>query len=176
TSIGAIVYRIDPEIVPFDITPFSGDIFSRHGIPNGHYHFDVVATDSSGQEARANVRISVGTGMGRKYRFKDKVKDSERNQESTSDRHFLRNKRNLGHDILLTLKENHSLGLLKTKINLDSNENIMLAPITTDYLRIHNNGSIELIKQLNYELEMSHQAAVQISGPLKGMLNYFISE
>ncbi|VDO70017.1 unnamed protein product [Onchocerca flexuosa] len=49
TSKGAVVYRIEPENAPFDVTPFSGDIFSRYSIPNGKYAFDVVATDSSAQ-------------------------------------------------------------------------------------------------------------------------------
>lgn len=52
TSKGAVVYRIEPENTPFDITPFSGDIFSRYGIPNGRYFFDVVATDPFAQVSK----------------------------------------------------------------------------------------------------------------------------
>ncbi|KHN83499.1 hypothetical protein Tcan_14609 [Toxocara canis] len=48
---GAVVYRVEPEAVPFDVSPFSGDIFSRSGVPNGRYDFDVVATDRLGQIA-----------------------------------------------------------------------------------------------------------------------------
>lgn len=44
-----VVYRIEPENVPFDVTPFSGDVFSRYGVPNGRYFFDVIATDSRAQ-------------------------------------------------------------------------------------------------------------------------------
>uniref|UniRef100_A0A1I8EI80 Uncharacterized protein n=1 Tax=Wuchereria bancrofti TaxID=6293 RepID=A0A1I8EI80_WUCBA len=102
TSKGAVVYRIEPENVPFDVTPFSGDIFSRYGISNGRYFFNIVATDSFEQ-----------------------------------------------------------------KINLRPDEKVIFAPATTDYLKIHGNGLIELIKPLNYEFEMLHQAAVQISGMFK---------
>ncbi|VDK82940.1 unnamed protein product [Litomosoides sigmodontis] len=103
TPKGAVVYRIEPEDAPFDVTPFSGDIFSRYPIPNGKYLFDVVATDSFAQ-----------------------------------------------------------------KINLRPDEKVIFAPVITDYLKIHGNGLIELIKPLNYELEMLHEAAVQISGLFKG--------
>lgn len=48
-SNGAVVYRIEPANVPFDVTPFSGDIFSRYGISNGRYLFSVIATDSIAQ-------------------------------------------------------------------------------------------------------------------------------
>ncbi|EJW76160.1 hypothetical protein WUBG_12931, partial [Wuchereria bancrofti] len=54
------------------------------------------------------------------------------------------------------------------KINLRPDEKVIFAPATTDYLKIHGNGLIELIKPLNYEFEMLHQAAVQISGMFKG--------
>lgn len=52
TPKGAVVYRIEPEDAPFDVTPFSGDIFSRCPISNGKYLFDVVATDSFAQVSR----------------------------------------------------------------------------------------------------------------------------
>lgn len=46
---GVVVYRVEPETSPFDVTPLSGDVFSRYNILNGRYHFDIVATDSFGQ-------------------------------------------------------------------------------------------------------------------------------
>lgn len=55
------------------------------------------------------------------------------------------------------------------KIKLNPDEKVLVAPATTDYLKIHGNGLMELIKPLNYEFEMSHQAAVQISGLFKGL-------
>ncbi|CAG9529634.1 unnamed protein product [Cercopithifilaria johnstoni] len=159
TSKGAVVYRIEPEDVPFDVTPFSGDIFSRYSIPNGKYSFDIIATDSLAQEARANVRIMVGPRIDPKRQFKElKTKNS----------HHRRSRRDFGDEIVITLKENHSIGLLEEKINLRPDEKVVFAPTTTDYLKIHGNGLIELIKPLNYEFEITHQAAVQISGLFKG--------
>ncbi|MCP9264161.1 Cadherin domain protein [Dirofilaria immitis] len=161
TSKGAVVYRIEPENAPFDVTPFSGDIFSRYGIPDGKYVFDVVATDSFAQEARANVQILVGSRIDPKRQFKT-VK--------TRYFHHRRSRRDFGNVIVLTLKENHPIGLLDKKINLGPDENVVFAPATTDYLKIHSNGLIELIKPLNYEFETSHQAAVQISGLFKARI------
>ncbi|EFO27657.1 hypothetical protein LOAG_00836 [Loa loa] len=158
-SKGAVVYRIEPENVPFDVTPFSGDVFSRYDIPNGKYFFNIVAANSFAQEARANVRILVGPRIDPKQQFKrPKIKKSR----------YRRSRRDFGNEIVLTLKENHPTGLLEEKISLNPNEKVIFAPATTDYLRIHGNGLIELIKPLNYEFEMSHQAAVQISGLFKG--------
>ncbi|VBB27232.1 unnamed protein product [Acanthocheilonema viteae] len=159
TSKGAVVYRIEPEDAPFDVTPFSGDIFSRYSIPNGRYLFDVVATNSFAQESRANVRILVGPPIDPKRQFK-KLK--------TKNSRHRRSRRDFNDEIVLTLKENHPIGLLEEKINLRPDEKVIFAPATTDYLKIHGNGLIELIKPLNYEFEMSHQAAVQISGLFKG--------
>uniref|UniRef100_A0A915Q850 Cadherin domain-containing protein n=1 Tax=Setaria digitata TaxID=48799 RepID=A0A915Q850_9BILA len=168
TTKGAVMYRIEPENVSFDVTPFSGDLFSRHGVPNGKYFFNVVATDSFGQKAHANVRILVGPRIDPKRQFKRLKTKSKSNYQVLPNENSRRSRRDFGNDIVLTLKENHPIGLLEKAINLRPNENVVFAPATTDYLRIHSNGSIELIKPLNYELEMSHQAAVQISGPFKG--------
>ncbi|VDN37984.1 unnamed protein product, partial [Gongylonema pulchrum] len=169
-SKGAVIYRVEPENVPFDVTPFSGDVFSRYGVPNGRYFFNVVATDSLAREARANVRILVGPRIDPKHQFKQSQSKNFTNPQKSDllKVRSRRTRRDLGNDIVLTLKESHPLGLLKKQIPLDPDEKIPLAPLTTDYLRIHGNGSLELIKALNYELEAFHQAAVQISGQFKG--------
>ncbi|VDO17588.1 unnamed protein product, partial [Brugia timori] len=159
SSKGTVVYRIEPENVPFDVTPFSGNVFSRYGISNGEYFFNIIATDSFAQEARANVRILIGSRIDSKRQFKKLKSKGTRHRRSRKD---------FGDEIVLTLKENHPVGLLEEKINLRPDEKVIFAPATTDYLKIHGNGLIELIKPLNYEFEMSHQAAVQISGMFKG--------
>lgn len=44
-----MVYRIEPETVPFDIAPFSGDLFAQQNIKQGRYEFEVIAEDSDRQ-------------------------------------------------------------------------------------------------------------------------------
>jgi hypothetical protein len=40
---------LDPENVPFDISPLLGDLFAQQTINSGHFQFNVVAMDSSGR-------------------------------------------------------------------------------------------------------------------------------
>ena len=49
TTRGAVVYRLEPESVPFDVAPFSGDVFSQQHISQGRFIFEVVAKDAIGQ-------------------------------------------------------------------------------------------------------------------------------
>lgn len=48
-SNGIANYYVEPETVPFDITPMFGDIFAQRNLPNGHYLFNIVAIDCFGQ-------------------------------------------------------------------------------------------------------------------------------
>ncbi|VDM50777.1 unnamed protein product [Toxocara canis] len=161
---GAVVYRVEPEAVPFDVSPFSGDIFSRSGVPNGRYDFDVVATDRLGQEARTSVKVIV-EGTNNRQILKKTI--HQQVGVFTGKRH-MRRRRDLGNDVVLALPEDHRLGMLNERIPLGGGERVTLAPIVKEYVTVHPNGSLELTKQLNFELQNEIHFSVQIDGPPKG--------
>ena len=152
SSRGTPIYRIEPESSDFDITPITGDIFPSGTLKNGRHEFHVVAKDALGQEGKAKIVITLGSQMGSNYGFKAKRRG--RNV-----------KRDRATDIVIALKEDHPLGLLSTQVALFSDEIIDLAPIDSDYLKIHENGSVELTRELNFETENEIKVNVPISGP-----------
>uniref|UniRef100_A0A915AWG2 Cadherin domain-containing protein n=1 Tax=Parascaris univalens TaxID=6257 RepID=A0A915AWG2_PARUN len=160
---GAVVYRVEPETIPFDVSPFSGDVFSRRGLANGQYAFDVVATDHLGQEARTSVKVVV---EGVNDRLKT-TKKTHQLSEAFQNKRQARNRRDLGNDIVISIPEDHRLGLLSEHIRLARNERVTLAPIIKEYVTIYSNGSIELTKALNFEVNNDIRFSVQVDGPPK---------
>jgi hypothetical protein len=72
-----VVYRLEPESVPFDISPFAGDIFAQESLKNGRYEFEVVAEDSD-QQARVILLIYILT---KNFLGESGFNQSERRQE-----------------------------------------------------------------------------------------------
>lgn len=137
TSNGAVMYHLDPDNVPFDISPWSGDIFSTQWIQPGRYTFNAVAVDSVGQTAFVSVKIIVEAEI-------DPLAKKPRSP-------MRRVRRDLGSDMVITLREDTPLGLLQQRIDLLFSERIRNAPVVKHFVTVHANGSIELTKPLNYE-------------------------
>ncbi|VDN56531.1 unnamed protein product [Dracunculus medinensis] len=163
---GVVVYRVEPETSPFDVTPLSGDVFSRYNILNGRYHFDIVATDSFGQEARTSAKVIVEGDVDQRYLkkftsefFSDHCDEKIENLD--------RIRRDMPNDIIFSLREDQPLGWLNKRIILLPHEKIANAPVEKEYVTIYSNGSLMLIKQLNYEIERKIKFAVHIENPLR---------
>ncbi|KAE9548545.1 hypothetical protein FO519_008238, partial [Halicephalobus sp. NKZ332] len=172
SSRGTPIYRIEPESSNFDITPITGDIFSSGVLRSGRHEFHVVAKDALGQEGKTKVVVSVGNQLSSTFGHKAKRRGrhiSSRNQLNSSfgleTKKGKNSKRDRATDIVVALKEDHPLGILSTQVSLFSDEKIDLAPIESDFLKIHENGSVELIRELNFESENEIGVSVSISGP-----------
>uniref|UniRef100_A0A914X8T4 Cadherin domain-containing protein n=1 Tax=Plectus sambesii TaxID=2011161 RepID=A0A914X8T4_9BILA len=137
TTNGAVMYRLEPEDIPFDVTPWSGDIFSTQLIQPGRYAFKAVAIDSIGQTTFVSVKIIV---EGEIDPLAKKPRSATR-----------RVRRDLGSDMVITLREDTPLGFLQDHIDLLFSERIRGAPVVKNFVTVHSNGSIELTKPLNYE-------------------------
>uniref|UniRef100_A0AC35FWI2 Cadherin domain-containing protein n=1 Tax=Panagrolaimus sp. PS1159 TaxID=55785 RepID=A0AC35FWI2_9BILA len=151
TSRGTPFYRIDPESSKFDIAPIAGDIFSTSTLKNGIYEFFVIASDSLGQESKCKVKLIIGTNS--------QIKSSRKTRTI--------NKRDRAEDIFMALKEDHKIGILPQQILLFADERIDGAPIVSEYLKVLKNGSIELIKEFNFE----KQNEININIPIIGDFN-----
>uniref|UniRef100_A0A0M3HM81 Cadherin domain-containing protein n=1 Tax=Ascaris lumbricoides TaxID=6252 RepID=A0A0M3HM81_ASCLU len=62
--------------------------------------------------------------------------------------------------------------MILVRIRLARNERVTLAPIIKEYVTVHSNGSIELTKPLNFELNNEIHFSVQIDGPPKGLFHF----
>uniref|UniRef100_A0A7E4VRE3 Secreted protein n=2 Tax=Panagrellus redivivus TaxID=6233 RepID=A0A7E4VRE3_PANRE len=147
TARGAPVYRLEPESSQFDISPFTGDIFATRPLNSGRYELIVIAIDSLGQESAAKVKINLGSSQ--KFRRNRALAIAKRDRAS---------------DVALVLRENHPKGILKQSVLLFADERVDPAPVKSEFLTIHANGSIELTKPLNYESVNEARVIVPISG------------
>uniref|UniRef100_A0A915E4Z3 Cadherin domain-containing protein n=1 Tax=Ditylenchus dipsaci TaxID=166011 RepID=A0A915E4Z3_9BILA len=185
TAKGVPMYHVEPESSPFDVAPLFGDVFSKTHLPSGHYIFDVVAIDSMAQEGRTTIDLTISSQTnsprsGQQQRAKQRnlaPLDKDRNFiGQRSARWARKSRRDRGEDLLLLLREDHPLGFLKQRIPLHSDERISKpssspsASPDPDFLAVHKNGSIELLKALNYERESHFQLTVQVDGMFKSRM------
>ncbi|PIO72629.1 cadherin domain protein [Teladorsagia circumcincta] len=54
-----VTYHLTDDNSPFDVAPFSGDIFTKSPVPSGKYELVVIAKNSNGQESTATVTVVV---------------------------------------------------------------------------------------------------------------------
>ena len=166
-SRGTPFYRIDPESSKFDIAPIAGDIFATTTLNHGIYEFFVVAVDTLGQVSTTLSTLS--TSHREKHYFQEsKAKIKVIVGDSTalfkSSRKTRTAKRDRASDVFIALKEDHPLGFLNQQVALFADERIDGAPLTSEYLMIFNNGSIELIQPLNYEKLNEIHVNIPITG------------
>uniref|UniRef100_A0A0K0E875 Cadherin n=2 Tax=Strongyloides stercoralis TaxID=6248 RepID=A0A0K0E875_STRER len=174
-------FYIEPDYVPFDISPWAGDVYGTKILSPDIYLFNIVGRDALGQESRIPIKIEIESPsnsnnipfnvIGQTILPK-KLKNNEyvsRNKDKHTSKFISQSKsrRELGNDIYFQLKESQQLGFLNRTITLYPSEGITLGPLTGKYLTIHLNGSIELTKPLNFEEDEEIIMAVQIGSPFK---------
>ena len=142
------------------MAPIAGDIFATDTLKNGVYEFYVVAIDALGQQSKAKVKLIIGSSPG--YQ-----KASRKTSTAKRDR---------ASDIFIALKEDHPLGRLCREISLFADEKIDGAPLSTEYIRILSNGSIELIKMLNFEKNSELHVNVPITGQFNSKFDFKIGD
>ncbi|KAL3113055.1 hypothetical protein niasHT_013520 [Heterodera trifolii] len=167
TSRGMPIFRVEPESSPFDVAPLFGDIFARERLDSGRYVFRVVAVDSASQEGQCEIEIDVERNF-------SLAQPSQRQQfQSRKDSPLaapIRNRRDRADDFVIALPENQPMGMLKQRIPLSADEKVSKINSESGPLRIHENGSMELIEALNFEQSAEWIQAVQIDGALKTRL------
>uniref|UniRef100_A0A0N5ALU8 Cadherin domain-containing protein n=1 Tax=Syphacia muris TaxID=451379 RepID=A0A0N5ALU8_9BILA len=156
---GVVTYQIEPEVSEFDISPFSGDIFSQKHILPGNYAFNVTAKSSNGQKSKVPVKVFVVKNTSIAMSPNPWLRSNSIQSRASK---LQRYRRGMATDINLMIPEDHPLGLLKKRIPLNHNERVVKSTDINGYLTVHQNGSIELIRELNYELEKTVSCTVQI--------------
>lgn len=165
-----ITYAIDPsDSVPFDVDPFTGDVFAIGRLSANRYSFDVVAREGS-LSSRTPVKIIVARNSDFLQRKMDDECESINSMNGTGsfgkrgcDDTTIRYKRALRPEISMTLPENYLTHVqLPVPIRLGANERIKDAPVEKDQLTVFENGTIQLNQPLNYEREKTVQLMVMV--------------
>ncbi|KAH7697818.1 hypothetical protein AAVH_35095, partial [Aphelenchoides avenae] len=184
TSVGVPTYRIEPESVPFDVAPLRGDVFALQNLESGRYEFDVVAIDSRAQEGRAPVSIVVGASAlakftkrpqssspalhyDRRWQSLNRQRQSDQRTVTGGGRSIRMVRRDRATDLLLALREDHTLGFLDSRIELGPEERIIGVPLVEKYLTVHPNGSIELTRPLNFEADSELKTIIVVEAPIR---------
>lgn len=163
--------------MPFDIMPLTGDLFAQQTLKSGHYQFNVVAMDSTGRSSQAIVRIVLGDQP-----FRHTTKSPSRNRQLRSLSRRTKSHFKMDKELVFSIFEDHVLGLLdevrsiKLKMLIFLFQNIKLIedefiaqPFKpTKSLSIHKNGSIELVKPLNFEMEPEIRLKIPIESGAMG--------
>ncbi|KAI1722266.1 cadherin domain-containing protein [Ditylenchus destructor] len=189
TSKGVSTYRIEPESSPFEVAPIFGDVFPTKPLPNGRYVFEVVAMDSLGQEGRTTIELTVRQALDQnasqsssrsntpsldrrwketlRFRDKDNLGEQRAGRWARS-----KSRRDRGEDLIIAVREGHPMGFLEQRVPLHANERITkgISASGDSVLAVHKNGSIELLRELNYEKQTLHQTTVQIDGHFKSRM------
>lgn len=169
-----LTYHLEPSNVPFDVDPFTGEVFTTDLLDVERYSFDVVAVDSAGivssnssvvDRYRTSVKVIVDLTGNVKFLKKNSSSsngadcdDGNSKCDTTS-----RYKRALRPEISMNLYENHPTNvLLPEKISLSQNERIKDSPIEKEFLTINENGTMILTRSLNYETVNPVQVTVLV--------------
>ncbi|CAI4221235.1 unnamed protein product [Auanema sp. JU1783] len=122
---------------------FDGSTLTVPGsLPSGHHDFHIIL-----------------------YNRMDKIDECFVVMTTTEEAVFSkRGSRNAKEDITWSVKENSAPRILEKKIRLNKGETIVNAPIVSEFLTIHNDGSVELTKRLNYEEVSELVKNIEIEG------------
>lgn len=161
-----ITYSIDPsDSVPFDIDPFTGDVFATRHLSANRYSFDVVAREGI-LTSRTSVKIIVVRNSDLVAKVEDECEMSNGSgifRKRGCDETTIRYKRASRAEISMNVRENYSTQvLLPERIRLGSNERIKEAPVEKEQLTVFGNGTIQLNQPLNYEREKVVQLVVMV--------------
>ncbi|KAK6054080.1 hypothetical protein COOONC_08415, partial [Cooperia oncophora] len=145
-----VTYQLADENSHFDVSPFSGDIFSKSSVPPGKHELVVIAKNSIGQESTATVTVV--------------VKDEKAVREVNGSTNRLR--RQLSEPVVVKLKEN-SVADFPKRIPLYAGEVIAAAPIVREHVTVLPDGTVKVTKPLNFEKTRHLSESVQIDGKRK---------
>ncbi|EPB72825.1 cadherin domain protein [Ancylostoma ceylanicum] len=133
---------------PFDIVPFSGEIFTTSDVPPGKYDMEVVARNSIGQESTASVTVLV---------------ENKKDQLSSKSGRL---RRELSDPVVIVVKEN-AKEVFKKRIPLANGEQIVAAPIVREHFSILADGTVTVTKPLNYEKTRELSETIEIDAKKK---------
>lgn len=188
-----LTYRLDPysSTIPFDVDPFTGEVFTTDVLDEEKYIFDVVGVSNNNFLAsgvdryRSEVKVLVdlnGSSLRKNASFSSSSQSSSSADCDDVSNNFKcdttsRYKRALRPEISMSLYENHRLNeILPEKISLSNNERIKDAPIEKEYLTVYANGTMILTRHLNYETlnPVSSTIFVQNTMTMRKKFAYFL--
>lgn len=152
---GIIAYQLESVgYIPFDIDPITADIFTTDRLLDGRYEFTVIASDILADDSRSQMPVKIIVGP--RYRSIGKVECNDKfGCEKGS-----RIRRQSYAPLLLKLDESTRVGILPYSLDLGHREVVKKAPVETKYVTIYENGTMELHRPLNYELDKVVEFAV----------------
>ncbi|KAI6218118.1 CBR-HMR-1 protein [Aphelenchoides besseyi] len=161
TNHGVVVYSVEPENVPFDITPLAGDLFPTQTLRSGHFSFTVRAMNSIGKTSRATINLIIGEQTTTRRPTRPPM-SSIRNSRSLRSAYLPMQRRGTD-DFAVLLREDKPLGVLDIRLPLLEGEFIPQPAEFENTVRVLENGSFELIRSLNFESSSQLQFDVQIA-------------
>ncbi|CDW56178.1 hypothetical protein TTRE_0000445301 [Trichuris trichiura] len=157
----AFTYSLEPvgnnSHPPFDVDPLTGDLFTTRRLSEENaYQFYIVAKPMGiRKRSKALVDIQI-------------IQDSQRHRGLKKKKKMTmmasRRKRELRKELSFRLPENIAVGRLLPGagqfVPLQRDQVVKSAPAVKDHFIVHRNGSIEVAKALNFEVESVHRFTV----------------
>lgn len=140
--------------IPFDIDPITADIFTTDRLHDGRYEFTVIVSDILSEDSRSEMPVKIIAGP-----RKLSIEKSECNDKFGC-RLATRIRRQSYAPLLLKITESTGVGILPYKLDLGQYEVVKKAPVETKYVTIYENGTMELHRPLNFELDRVVEFAV----------------